>query len=108
MPSTYGRYGSGSFVGIQQTGVAVDGGQAVPELVGKTRGQLADAGERFLQPQLLLELHHFREIGEQADRRLQLPVGAGERRHAHAQIRRAPVQAQLAARDRHTAPQRVA
>ncbi len=85
---------------IEQARIAVDGRQPVPELVREAGGQLTDARQRLLQAQLLLELHHFRQVGEETHRRLQIAFATGQRRHAHAEVRRPHVEAQLPAHDR--------
>ena len=76
MPSTYGRYGVGQRVEVEQLAVAVDRREAVAEFVRDAGGQLADGREAVLQPQLLLELLHRGQIGEQADRAVQLAVAS--------------------------------
>ena len=48
--------------------------QAVPELVRDAGRQLADRREAVLQPQLLLEILDRGQIGEQADRAVQLAL----------------------------------
>ena len=53
---------------IEQAAVAVDRREAVAELVRDAGRQLAEPREAVLEPQLLFELHHVAEIGEEADR----------------------------------------
>ena len=72
MPSTYGRYAAGSALQIEQLAVAVNRREAVAELVRDAGRQLADRREAFLEPQLLLEILDRRQIGEEADRAVQL------------------------------------
>ena len=59
--------------------------EPVPELVRDAGGQLAEARQRFLEPQLLLELDDAGEIGKEADRAARV-AGALERRHRHAEM----------------------
>ena len=47
-------------VEIEQPRVAVNGRQAVPELVRQARGQLAESSQRVLQAQLLFEVRDLR------------------------------------------------
>ena len=53
---------------IEQSAVAVDCRQTVPELVRNARRKLAETREAVLQAQLILEIGDFAQIGEQADR----------------------------------------
>ncbi len=46
----------GQRIRIEQPAVAMNGGEAVAEFVGEAGGELAQARERFLEPQLLFEL----------------------------------------------------
>ncbi|MNC96532.1 hypothetical protein D3C83_139300 [compost metagenome] len=54
--------------------------------MGETGGQLTEPGQRFLQSQLLFELHDVREIREQAYRGLQQPFVIDDRRDGHAEM----------------------
>ena len=53
--------------GIEQPRVAMDGREAVAELVRDAGRHLAEPGEAVLEPQLLLELDDRRQVAEQAD-----------------------------------------
>jgi hypothetical protein len=64
----------------------VNRGEAVAELVCDAGGELAHAGERFLQSQLLLELVDGREVGEQTDGACP-PLAGSERRHRDREMR---------------------
>ena len=66
--------GVGQRVEIEQLAVAVNRRQPVAELVRDAGGQLADRRQAVLQPQLLFEILDRRQIGEQADRAVQLAV----------------------------------
>ena len=70
---------------IDQAAVPVDSGEPVPKLVCDARRELAETSERLLQPQLLFQLEHVRQVREQTDDAA-LAFGAGERRHRHAEV----------------------
>ena len=72
-------------VRIDQAAVPVDSGEPVPKLVCDARRELAETSERLLQPQLLFQLEHVRQVREQTDDAA-LAFGAGERRHRHAEV----------------------
>ena len=67
----------------------MDRGQAVAELVRDARGQLAEPREAVLQPQLIFQLDHVAEIGEQADRAVLVTGLVANRRDGDAEMRRA-------------------
>ena len=54
-------------VDFDEPRISMDRGETVPELVRQAGGQLAQTGQRVLEPQLLFELGDRREIGEEAD-----------------------------------------
>ena len=89
MPSTYGRYASGSASGSQQPAVAVDRGQAVAEFVRDAGRQLPQPRQGVLEPQLLFQLAQGREVGEQAHDALAIAAGR-QRRDAQAQMDTCP------------------
>jgi len=68
-------------LGANQAAVAVNRRQPVAELVGDAGGELAHARQRFLQPQLLLELDDRREVREQADRPFAAVGGRRQAKH---------------------------
>ena len=61
--------------------------QTVPEFVRDAGRQLPHRRQAVFQPQLLLEILDGRQIGEEADGAVQLPVLIGERRDADAEKR---------------------
>ena len=71
---------------IDQLAVAVNRREPVPELVRDAGRQLADRRQAFLQPQLLFEALHGGQIGEQADRAVQIAVVVEQRRNGHAKM----------------------
>ena len=81
----------GDLRGIDQAGVAMDGGETVAELVSEARRQLAKPGKAVLQPQLLLEADDNGQVREEADGPSQGSVAVAQRRHAHPEVQRSPV-----------------
>ena len=61
-------------------------GEPIAELVGDSRGQLADLRETFLQSQLLLHLHDGRQVREQANHAVGRAAAVRKRRDADAEI----------------------
>ena len=76
---------AGSSLRIDQAAVAVNRRQAVAELVRDAGGQLAEARQRLLQPQLLLELDDVGQVREQADDAAAAAPAAAKRRHGDAE-----------------------
>jgi len=72
---------------VEELAVALDRRETVSKLVRDAGRQLADHCEAFLQAELFFELLHRRQVGEEADRAVQLPVFIGQRRHRDAQVR---------------------
>ena len=91
---------------IEQLAVALNRRQAVPELVRDAGRQLPHRRQAVLQPQLLFEILHRRQIGEEADRAVQLPVLVRERRDADAEMRDAVPALEILAQHDRTADDR--
>ena len=65
----------------------MDRRQAVAELVGQPGSELAETGQRVLQPQLLFERDDTREIGEETDDAGLPGLATHPRRQRHAEVR---------------------
>src|SRR5205085_12650081 len=74
---------------IEQAAVAVNGGQAVPEFVRDARREFAEPRQTVLEPELILEIGNFTEVGEQADRAVFVTAVVADRRDGDPQMRRA-------------------
>ena len=85
-PLDVGAVRLGQRLQIEQLAVAQDGGETVPEFVRDAGGELADGCQAFLQPQLLFQILHRCEVGEQTNRPVLLFLLVEHRRDRDAEV----------------------